>query len=64
MKPAETDVESLNRTYIYEKDKVKRRLILMRDKLKSCMRTSIRSSAASSKTGLHSSRSSSTGSTT
>ena len=35
IKPAETDVESLNRTYLYEKDKVKNRLILMRDKLKS-----------------------------
>ncbi|MFA6432929.1 MAG: cytoplasmic filament protein CfpA [Candidatus Paceibacterota bacterium] len=35
VKPAETDVESLNCTYIYEKDKVKNRLILMRDKLKS-----------------------------
>ena len=34
VKPAETDVESLNCTYIYEKDKVKNRLILMRDKLK------------------------------
>lgn len=35
VKPAETDVEALNRTYLYEKDKVKNRLILMRDKLKS-----------------------------
>lgn len=34
VKPAETDVESLNRTYLYEKDKVKNRLILMREKLK------------------------------
>ncbi|TFG83738.1 MAG: cytochrome C oxidase subunit II [Spirochaetales bacterium] len=34
VKAAETDVESLNRTYIFEKDKVKNRLILMRDKLK------------------------------
>ncbi|GAB1432570.1 hypothetical protein MASR2M29_11950 [Spirochaetota bacterium] len=34
VKPAETDVEGLNCTYIYEKDKVKNRLILMRDKLK------------------------------
>ncbi|HGJ65373.1 TPA: cytochrome C oxidase subunit II [bacterium] len=32
--PAETDVESLNRTYLYEKDKIKNRLILMREKLK------------------------------
>jgi hypothetical protein len=35
VKAAETDVETLNRTYIYEKDKVKNRLILMREKLKS-----------------------------
>jgi len=34
VKPAETDVESLNRTYLFEKDKVKNRLILMREKLK------------------------------
>jgi hypothetical protein len=34
VKAAETDVESLNRTYIYEKDKVKNQLILMREKLK------------------------------
>jgi hypothetical protein len=34
VKPAETDVESLNRTYLYEKDKVKNRLIMMREKLK------------------------------
>ncbi|HOT59145.1 MAG TPA: cytoplasmic filament protein CfpA [Spirochaetia bacterium] len=31
---AETDVESLNRTYLYDKDKIKNRLILMREKLK------------------------------
>jgi len=35
VKPAETDVEKLNRTYLYEKDKLKNRLILMRNKLKS-----------------------------
>ena len=35
VKPAETEVEKMNRTYIYEKGKVKSRLILMRDKLKS-----------------------------
>jgi hypothetical protein len=34
VKPAETDVERMNRTYIYEKDKIKQRLILMRDKMK------------------------------
>jgi hypothetical protein len=34
VKPAETEVEKMNRTYLYEKGKVKSRLILMRDKLK------------------------------
>ncbi|MDR1902737.1 MAG: cytochrome C oxidase subunit II, partial [Treponema sp.] len=33
VKPAETDVERMNRTYIYEKDKIKQRLIIMRDKM-------------------------------
>lgn len=33
IKPAETEVEQLNRTYLYEKDTVKRRIILMRDRL-------------------------------
>ena len=33
VKPAETEVERSNRTYIYEKDKVRRKLILMKDKL-------------------------------
>ena len=33
VKPAETEVERANRTYVYEKDKVKARLILMRKKL-------------------------------
>jgi len=31
--PAETEVEQMNRTYTYDKDKVKKRLVLMRDKL-------------------------------
>ncbi len=35
VKPAETEVEKMNRTYLYEKDKVKSRIILMGDKLKS-----------------------------
>jgi len=34
VKPAETEVEKMNRTYLYEKDKVKSRLILMSNKLK------------------------------
>ena len=33
IKPGETEVERMNRTYLYEKDKVKRRLILMRERL-------------------------------
>ena len=33
VQPAETQVESMNRTYIYEKNKVSKRLILMKDKL-------------------------------
>ncbi len=33
MKPAETDVEERNRTYLFEKDEVKRRLVLMKEKL-------------------------------
>ncbi|MBU0936666.1 MAG: cytochrome C oxidase subunit II [Spirochaetes bacterium] len=32
--PAETDVEALNRTYLFEKDKIKNRLIMMRNKMK------------------------------
>ena len=32
-KPADTEVERMNRTYVFEKDKIKRRLILMREKL-------------------------------
>jgi hypothetical protein len=35
VKPAETEVEKMNRTYLFDKDKIKNRLILMRDKLKS-----------------------------
>ncbi|HUX41321.1 MAG TPA: cytoplasmic filament protein CfpA [Rectinemataceae bacterium] len=35
VKPAETDVEKMNRTYLFEKDKLRKRLILMVDKLKS-----------------------------
>jgi hypothetical protein len=31
--PGETEVERMNRTYIPEKDKIKRRILLMRDKL-------------------------------
>ena len=33
IRPGDTDVERMNRTYVFEKDKVKRRIILMRDKL-------------------------------
>ena len=33
VKPAETNVEEMNRTYSYEKDKVKKRIILMKNKL-------------------------------
>jgi len=34
VKPGETEVERMNRTYLYEKDKVKRRIVLMREKLR------------------------------
>jgi len=34
VKPAETDVEKMNRTYLFEKDKLRKKLILMTDKLK------------------------------
>ncbi|HNQ97567.1 MAG TPA: cytoplasmic filament protein CfpA, partial [Treponemataceae bacterium] len=34
VKTGETDVEKMNRTFLYEKDKIRKRLILMRDKLK------------------------------
>jgi hypothetical protein len=33
IRPGDTDVERMNRTYVFEKDKCKRRIILMRDKL-------------------------------
>jgi hypothetical protein len=33
VRPSDTEVERMNRTYIPEKDKIKRRVILMRDKL-------------------------------
>jgi hypothetical protein len=33
VKPAETEVERSNRTYIYEKDKIRARIILMRQKM-------------------------------
>jgi hypothetical protein len=33
LKPGDTDVERMNRTYIYEKDRAKKMLILMRDQL-------------------------------
>jgi hypothetical protein len=33
VKPADTEVERLNRTYVYEKDKVKRKLIIIRNRL-------------------------------
>jgi hypothetical protein len=35
VKAAPTDVEKMNRTYLYEKDKVRNKIILMGDKLKS-----------------------------
>ena len=35
VRAAETDVERLNRTYIYEKDRLRRRIILMRKKMQS-----------------------------
>ncbi len=35
VKPAETEIERMNRTYLYEKDKLKRRVILMSEKLQS-----------------------------
>lgn len=33
VQPAETQVEKMNRTYMFEKDKVRKKLILMKDKL-------------------------------
>jgi hypothetical protein len=35
VKPAETEVEKFNRTYLYEKDKIRKKIIMMRDKMKS-----------------------------
>ena len=35
IKPGETEVEKMNRTYTYEKDKIRKRLIVMREKMKS-----------------------------
>ncbi|MDR1617632.1 MAG: cytochrome C oxidase subunit II, partial [Treponema sp.] len=32
--PAETEVERMNRTYLYEKDRIRNRIILMRNKMK------------------------------
>ncbi|GHU97319.1 cytochrome c oxidase subunit II [Spirochaetia bacterium] len=32
--PAETEVERMNRTYVYEKDRIRQKIILMREKLK------------------------------
>ncbi|GAB1481581.1 cytoplasmic filament protein CfpA [Treponema sp.] len=34
VKPAETEVERMNRTYVYEKDKLRHRIIMMREKMK------------------------------
>ncbi len=34
VKPAETEVEKMNRTFIFEKDKLRKKLVIMRDKLK------------------------------
>ncbi|HEQ72244.1 MAG TPA: cytochrome C oxidase subunit II, partial [Spirochaetia bacterium] len=33
IRPAETQIETMNRTYLFEKDKIKRRIVLMKDKL-------------------------------
>jgi hypothetical protein len=33
IRPAETEIESMNRTYLYEKDRVKRRLIVMKERM-------------------------------
>jgi hypothetical protein len=33
IRPAETQIETMNRTYLFEKDKVKRRIVLMKEKL-------------------------------
>ena len=34
IRPAETEVEKMNRTYLFEKDKLRSKLIMMKDKLK------------------------------
>ena len=34
IQPAETEVEQMNRTYVYEKDHIKKRLILMKNKMR------------------------------
>ncbi|MDR1970519.1 MAG: cytochrome C oxidase subunit II [Treponema sp.] len=34
VRPAETEVERMNRTYLYEKDRIRNRIILMRNKMK------------------------------
>jgi hypothetical protein len=34
VKPAETEVERMNRTYLYEKDRIRQRIIIMRNKMK------------------------------
>ena len=34
VRPAETEVERMNRTYVYEKDKIRHKIILMRNKMK------------------------------
>jgi hypothetical protein len=34
VRPVETEVERSNRTYIYEKDRIRQRIIIMRDKMK------------------------------
>jgi hypothetical protein len=34
VRPAETEVEEMNRTYLWEKDKIRKHLIFMRDKMK------------------------------
>ncbi|MBN1524369.1 MAG: cytochrome C oxidase subunit II [Spirochaetales bacterium] len=35
IRPEETQIETMNRTYLHEKDKIKRRIILMKEKLQS-----------------------------
>jgi hypothetical protein len=35
VRPAETEVEEMNRTYLWEKDRIRKHLIFMRDKMKS-----------------------------